>query len=443
MSGGSGTSIATAAELAETLRQHRARVAALRQAGPSAAEQGDLLAALTELDVAHEELRVAETELLSQQQQIDELLTTRQDLVAWRDRFSAAVPVPVIGTTTSGMVTTANAAAAQLLGVQVRHLVGKPLIVFVPAAERARLRRLIGEVARTAAEGQLLAHVTPRYGPPVPVSIIALLEHGESAAVAGIRWVMLPEERSTGAAEHPADATPAGLDAAAAFAEMCQLPVGEDTSIRQLLARVVDLGKRAVPDAGGLSVALGDPLEPDVQVADSAFAQTVDGVQHRAGEGPFIESFETGQPVMSRDVGLDRRWPRLSRLVAEVNVHAVAAYPIRHGRQVAGVINLYSTRANAFHESGGRTAELLTGALTAVIQDRQERSELKTLAAQLEQALTSRAQIDQAKGVLMGTLGVSADDAFKRLVTASQHRNVKVREIAAQLLEQSRRKPTR
>jgi GAF domain-containing protein len=166
-------------------------------------------------------------------------------------------------------------------------------------------------------------------------------------------------------------------------------------------------------------------------------------VQHHAGEGPFIESFETGQPVMSRDVGLDRRWPRLSRLVAEVNVHAVAAYPIRHGRQVAGVINLYSTRANAFHESGGRTAELLTGALTAVIQDRQERSELKTLAAQLEQALTSRAQIDQAKGVLMGTLGVSADDAFKRLVTASQHRNVKVREIAAQLLEQSRRKPTR
>jgi GAF domain-containing protein len=138
----------------------------------------------------------------------------------------------------------------------------------------------------------------------------------------------------------------------------------------------------------------------------------------------------------------DRRWPRLSNLLGEVDLHGVAAHPIRTGRQVCGVINIYSTQADAFHEGDGHTAKLLAGALTAVIQERRERLELRRLAAQLEQALTSRAQIDQAKGVLMATLGVSPDDAFKRLVSASQHRNVKVRDIAAQLLEETRHKAT-
>ena len=48
---------------------------------------------------------------------------------------------------------------------------------------------------------------------------------------------------------------------------------------------------------------------------------------------------------------------------------------------------------------------------------------------------TSRAVIEQAKGVLIAAYGVSADDAFTLLVQRSQDANIKVKDIAAQLVD--------
>ena len=59
----------------------------------------------------------------------------------------------------------------------------------------------------------------------------------------------------------------------------------------------------------------------------------------------------------------------------------------------------------------------------------------RELAAHLETALTSRATIDQAKGVVMARLGVSADEAFTRLVAISNRLNVKLRDLAGLVLE--------
>jgi AmiR/NasT family two-component response regulator len=64
-----------------------------------------------------------------------------------------------------------------------------------------------------------------------------------------------------------------------------------------------------------------------------------------------------------------------------------------------------------------------------------EREAVENLAAGLERALTSRAVIDQAKGMIMARLGVDADDAFARLVHVSSRLNVKVRDLATLVVE--------
>jgi hypothetical protein len=53
----------------------------------------------------------------------------------------------------------------------------------------------------------------------------------------------------------------------------------------------------------------------------------------------------------------------------------------------------------------------------------------------LRRALSSRADIDQAKGVLMLRYGISAQRAFDVLVRWSQHANVKLRVVAVALLQ--------
>lgn len=53
----------------------------------------------------------------------------------------------------------------------------------------------------------------------------------------------------------------------------------------------------------------------------------------------------------------------------------------------------------------------------------------------------ARAVIEQAKGILVATLGCDPDHAFDLLRSESQHRNVKLRDVAAELVASKVRRP--
>jgi AmiR/NasT family two-component response regulator len=64
-------------------------------------------------------------------------------------------------------------------------------------------------------------------------------------------------------------------------------------------------------------------------------------------------------------------------------------------------------------------------------------AEAERVIGQLRQALTSRAEIDQAIGVVMGRTGLGAPDAFDRLKALSQARSMKVAAVARELLTEA------
>ncbi|WP_338890211.1 ANTAR domain-containing protein [Rhodococcus sovatensis] len=53
----------------------------------------------------------------------------------------------------------------------------------------------------------------------------------------------------------------------------------------------------------------------------------------------------------------------------------------------------------------------------------------------LHTAMKNRADIEQAKGIIMALRGMNADDAFAVLSEQSQNRNIKVSEIAAAIVD--------
>jgi AmiR/NasT family two-component response regulator len=71
-------------------------------------------------------------------------------------------------------------------------------------------------------------------------------------------------------------------------------------------------------------------------------------------------------------------------------------------------------------------AELLSGARAHV--------------ERLQQALENRTAIDQAVGIIRSRSGMSAEVAFSRLVHVSQNDNVKLRVVAARLVEDAVRR---
>lgn len=60
--------------------------------------------------------------------------------------------------------------------------------------------------------------------------------------------------------------------------------------------------------------------------------------------------------------------------------------------------------------------------------------ELRAKNKQLEQALASRAVIDQARGMVMALAPCSSERSWDLLVEVSQHCNVKLRDVAAALV---------
>ncbi len=67
-------------------------------------------------------------------------------------------------------------------------------------------------------------------------------------------------------------------------------------------------------------------------------------------------------------------------------------------------------------------------------QDHRDHQDLRIEVAQLRRAMQTRPVIDLARGVLMASFGLSAEDAWQVLVTVSQNTNTKLREVADQLV---------
>ncbi len=60
----------------------------------------------------------------------------------------------------------------------------------------------------------------------------------------------------------------------------------------------------------------------------------------------------------------------------------------------------------------------------------------------LEQAMQSRATIEQAKGIIMATMSCDADAAMQLLIRQSQDQNIKLRELAAEIVRNTSRGPS-
>lgn len=96
--------------------------------------------------------------------------------------------------------------------------------------------------------------------------------------------------------------------------------------------------------------------------------------------------------------------------------------------QTAGALNIFGVEPNAFDsEAEGVGSVLAAPAAAAILASRQ--------GEQLRSALTNRDVIGQAKGIIMERVNVDAVRAFEMLRERSQTGNVKLVDVARQVLE--------
>jgi GAF domain-containing protein len=152
-------------------------------------------------------------------------------------------------------------------------------------------------------------------------------------------------------------------------------------------------------------------------------ATDVDERQYAAGYGPCLDAVRLGEIVSVPDLAHETRWPDYVPRALEAGVAASVSVPLPIEDRHIGAMNIYTRQTEIFDDAAIETARTIAGfaAVALVNADRYQKS--TTLANQLEEALQSRAVIDQAKGILIAQHHCTADEAFDMLVRLSQHGN--------------------
>lgn len=212
----------------------------------------------------------------------------------------------------------------------------------------------------------------------------------------------------------------------------------DDTPFESLLESVLELTAQAIAGSAAVSVTVIDDHGGYTTAASSsAAAERIDALQYRLREGPCVDALETGRRQHLRNLDEPERWPAFCARARAHGFLTVLSVPLIAAGTPAGALNVFAEGPDGLADTDLYLAEKIAAPAAATLANARAYRRSVQLARQLQGAMESRATIEQAKGVLMARERISADAAFERLRQISQHHNIKLREVAARLLQQA------
>lgn len=146
--------------------------------------------ALEELQTALEELHVAEEELKAQNEQ---LAIAREEVEAERQRYHELfefAPDGYLVTDELGIIREANRAAASLLNVSQKFLVGKPLINYIPQEERRAFRSKLNQLSQSDWMQEWEVRIAPREHTTFDAALTVSTVRNWQGRLLGWRWLL-------------------------------------------------------------------------------------------------------------------------------------------------------------------------------------------------------------------------------------------------------------
>ena len=159
-----------------------------------------------------------------------------------------------------------------------------------------------------------------------------------------------------------------------------------------------------------------------------------DSLQHLAGEGPCLDAIAQRLVFYAEDLCSDPRWPGFATRAATIGIRGALALPLTSDGH-RGAVNLYARSPSAFGVVDRAKAVILSSLASVALSVAFSHEDEERRAADFAAALRTREVIGEALGILMERERISANQAFDILRRASQHLNIKLRDIAQDLVE--------
>lgn len=196
----------------------------------------------------------------------------------------------------------------------------------------------------------------------------------------------------------------------------------------EILAGMVHAALELIPGVveGSISV-VTNRKEVGSRAASSDLPRQIDALQAEVGEGPCLDAIYEQQTVRVDDLSQDSRWPKFAERAFELGAKSMLTFQLFVQETNLGALNLYGNEVNAFTDESEHVG-MLVAAHAAVAYAEAQKVE------QLNQAVSSRDLIGQAKGILMERHKITGQQAFVALTRVSQHTNTKLIDVADHLV---------
>lgn len=202
-----------------------------------------------------------------------------------------------------------------------------------------------------------------------------------------------------------------------------------------VLHRVAELAQATLGDSAAASVTLIQDGRAATAAQTDPVALVLDEAQYDAADGPCLEAAAQDTVLVADDLATEQRWPAFTAAARGCGIRSTLAAGIVREGAVAAALNVYAVEPAAFGREQIAAAELFASYAAVTLSNAAQLSESRRLADQLSEAMASRAVIEQAKGILVAQRGVSPEEAFRMLASASQSSNRKLRDIAQSMVD--------
>lgn len=205
-------------------------------------------------------------------------------------------------------------------------------------------------------------------------------------------------------------------------------------SVTDTLTSLVELAVATLEgcDFAGLFTMDGSVLTTPV-LTDPAVLR-VDAIQERAREGPSVDAIAHRLIVSADDLSTEPRWPHFTPQALREGIWSVLSLPLASSSQ-DGALNLYARNPAVFGAVDRAKATVLVSLASLALSVAHSHEDEERRTENLTTALGTREIIGEALGILMERERITSDQAFDILRRASQHLNIKLRDVAQNLVD--------
>ncbi|HET9141160.1 GAF and ANTAR domain-containing protein [Actinophytocola sp.] len=202
--------------------------------------------------------------------------------------------------------------------------------------------------------------------------------------------------------------------------------------LHTLAARSVEL-----LDASAAAIMLADSGgELQVMASSAEEARLLELYELQNDEGPCLDCYRSGGPVGQPSVTAMRTvWPVFTARLQELGFNSAQAVPMRLREETIGALTIFRVTPGLLRAADLRIGQAMADVATIGLLQERAITAREVLAVQLQGALDSRVQLEQAKGMLAERRGLQMDAAFQLMRGFARGHNLRLRDVAARVID--------